>query len=260
MPSLILRDLSARPVIAHRGASADAPENTLAAFDLAVNQGCDALELDVRRSADGEAVVIHDPTLERTCACPARVAALTLAELRQLDAGAGFVAPDGSRPWRGRGARIPTLLEVVRAFPTMPLLIELKVADVQEEVARVLEEERATARGVVASFRPRALDRLRGSAVGVGADRRDVVQLALRTRLGLPVPPPRCLLYAVPWRWKDLVEIPRPRFLAAARRHGCPVHVWTVDDPAVATRLWQRGANGIITNRPALMREVRERS
>lgn len=260
MPSLILRDLSARPVIAHRGASADAPENTLAAFHLAASQGCDAFELDIRRSADGEAVVMHDPTLDRTCACPGTVASLTLAELRQVDAGAGFVAADGTRPWRGRGVRIPTLREVVRAFPAMPLLIELKVADAQEAVARVLEEEQATARAVVASFRPHALDRLRGSAVQVGADRRDVTLLTLRTRLGLPVPPPRCLLYAVPWRWKDRVEIPRPRFLAAARRHGRPVHVWTVDDPGVATRLWQRGANGIITNRPALMREVRERS
>lgn len=259
MPSLILRDLSARPVIAHRGASAEAPENTLAAFHLAAAQHCDAFELDIRRSRDGEAVVMHDPTLDRTCARPGAVAALTLEELRQADAGAGFVAPDGSRPWRGRGVRIPTLREVVRAFPAMPLLIELKVADVQEEVARVLKEEQATARAVVASFRPRALDQLRGSAVQVGADRRDVTLLVLRTRFGLPVPPPRCLLYAVPWRWKDLVDIPHPRFVAAARGHACPVHVWTVDDPDVATRLWQRGVNGIITNRPALMREVRDR-
>lgn len=203
---------------------------------------------------------MHDPTLDRTCACPGTVASLTLAELRQVDAGAGFVAAGGSTPGRGRGVRIPTLREVVRAFPTMPLLIELKVADVQEEVARVLAEEQATARAVVASFRPRALDRLRGTAVQVGADRRDVTLLVLRTRVGLPVPPPRCLLYAVPWQWKRLVDVPRPRFIAAAGRHGCPVHVWTVDDPDVATRLWQRGVHGIITNRPALMREVRDRS
>lgn len=253
-----LLDLSARLVIAHRGASADAPENTLAAFHLAVQQGCDAFELDVRLSRDGEAVLMHDPTLQRTCGHPGAVAALTLAELQAADAGAGYMAPGGGTPWRGKGVRVPTLRDVVRAFPTMPILIELKVAEAQEEVARVLAMEQALDRCVVASFRPRALERLGDTGVQLGADRRQVTWWVVRTRLGLPGPRPRCLCYAVPWRWKDLVEVPRPRFIAAARRAGRPVHVWTVDDPAVARLLWERGASGIITNRPGLMREVRD--
>jgi glycerophosphoryl diester phosphodiesterase len=252
-----LLDLAVRPIIAHRGASADAPENTLEAFHLAVEQGCDAFELDVRLTLDGEAVLMHDPTLQRTCGHPGEVAGMSLAEVQAADAGRGFVAADGSRPWPGRGVRPPTLREVVRAFPEMPLLIELKVAEAQEAVARVLGEERALARCVVASFRPHALEQLRGGPVHLGADRRDAAALVVRTRLRLPVPRPRCLLYAVPWRWKDRIEVPKQRFIDAARRHGRPVHVWTVDDPIVARELWRRGASGIITNRPGLMMAVR---
>lgn len=249
--------MSARPVIAHRGASADAPENTLEAFRLAVEQGCDAFELDVRLTRDGEVVLMHDPTLLRTCAHPGEVAAMTLAEIQAVDAGAGYVAPDGSRPWRGRGVTAPTLRDVLRAFPATPILIELKVPEVQQAVARVLSEAGALERCVVASFRHRALEELRGGPVPLGADRRDVTALVARTRLFLPVPKPRCLLYAVPWRWKERIEVPRRRFIRAAARHGRPVHVWTVDDQAVARELWRRGACGIITNKPGLMTRVR---
>src|SRR5687767_10794848 len=91
-----LTDLSIRPVIAHRGASGYAPENTLPAFELAIVQGADALELDVRLTADGVPVVIHDPTLERTIGRPARVGDLTADQLLEADAGARF-SPDRGR-------------------------------------------------------------------------------------------------------------------------------------------------------------------
>ena len=99
-----LLDLSARPVIAHRGASAYAPENTLPAFELAVQQGADAFELDVRLTRDGAPVVIHDDTLERTTDLTGPVRARTLAELRAADAGHWFT-PDGGRTMPFRGAR-----------------------------------------------------------------------------------------------------------------------------------------------------------
>ena len=91
-----LLDLSARPVIAHRGASAYAPENTLAAFELAVTQGADALELDVRLSRDGAPVVLHDHTLDRTTNLAGPVRGRTLAELRQADAGFRFTPDRGA--------------------------------------------------------------------------------------------------------------------------------------------------------------------
>ena len=137
-----LLDLSARPVIAHRGASASAPENTLPAFELAAQQGADAFELDVRLTRDGAPVVIHDATLERTTSLTGPVRARTLAELRAADAGHWYT-PDGGRtmPCRDHGVRIPTLAEVLWAFPAMPVLIEVKEPEVQEAVRRVLVDE-----------------------------------------------------------------------------------------------------------------------
>lgn len=248
-----------RPVIAHRGASAEAPENTLPAFRQAELEGADAFEFDVRLTRDGIPVLMHDPTLQRTAGHPGRVADLTLAEIQAADAGAGFRAPDGSTPWAGRGVRAPALVEVLREFPAMPMLIEIKSRDAQHAVARLLVEEGAVERCVVASFQHGAMEAFRHPPFLAGADRRDVTAMVLRTRLRLPVPAPRCRLYAVPWRWKDRIEVPRRRFIAAARRHGCPVHVWTVDEVEVAQALWDRGANGIITNRPAVILKARRR-
>lgn len=248
-----------RPVIAHRGASAEAPENTLEAFRLAVVQGADALECDVRLSRDGVPVLMHDPTLARTAGQPGRVAAMTLAEIQAADAGAGFLGPDGSRPWAGHGVRAPALAEVLREFPDMPLLIEIKSRDAQQAVAGLLRQEDAVDRCVVASFKHGAMGAFRRGPFLTGADRRDTTLMVLRSRFHLPAPRPRCHVYAVPWRWKDRIEVPRRGFIAEAKRHGCPVHVWTVDEVAVAEELWNRGANGIITNRPALMLKARRR-
>ena len=126
LPMNPLLDLSAHPVIAHRGASAYAPENTLPAFDMAARQGADAFELDVRLTKDGAAVVIHDATLERTTGMTGPVRARNLAELRSADAGRWFT-PDRGRtlPFRGTGVRIPALAEVLWSFPQMPVMKSL---------------------------------------------------------------------------------------------------------------------------------------
>ena len=173
-----LLDLSARPVIAHRGASASAPENTLPAFELAVQQGADAFELDVRLTRDGAPVVIHDATLERTTSLTGPVRARTLAELRAADAGHWYT-PDGGRtmPCRGQGVRIPTLAEVLWAFPAMPVLVEVKEPEVQEAVRRVLVDESAGERCVVASEDDAALTVFRDGPVPCGASAREIGEL-----------------------------------------------------------------------------------
>jgi glycerophosphoryl diester phosphodiesterase len=251
-----LLSLDARPVIAHRGASADAPENTLEALALAVAQGADVIEVDVRLTRDGVPVLLHDPTLDRTTDRAGEVARLTLEEVRAADAGARFHGADGDS-WRGRGVRVPTLAEALDAVRDTPILLELKVAEAQGPVARLLRERGEVERCAVASFRRGALRAFAGGQFLVGSSRPDVALLLALTRLRLPTPRPRARFLAVPWRWKNRIEVPRRRFVAAARRHGRPVHVWTVDDAEVARLLWGRGVSGIITNRPASMREVR---
>src|SRR5918994_6298404 len=115
--------------LAHRGASALAPENTIDAFRLAVEAGAGGLELDVHMTRDGHIVVIHDATVDRTTNGSGAVSEMTLAKLRGFDAGHTF-SPDGdpTRPYRGKGVRVPTLVEILEEFPELPVNIEIKAA------------------------------------------------------------------------------------------------------------------------------------
>ncbi|HEX7336305.1 MAG TPA: glycerophosphodiester phosphodiesterase [Gemmatimonadales bacterium] len=245
-----LLDLSGRPIIAHRGASGSAPENTMAAFELALEQGADAIELDVRLAADGVPVVLHDPTLDRTTSHYGPVGAVAADRLRDIDAGFRFT-PDRGRtyPFRGGGAHIPALVEVLRAFPLMPFLIEIKEVEAQEAVKRVLLEEDAVLRSVLASEHGAALTCFREPPFAVAASSGEIGALyraVLFQRVPATVP---YQALSVPMRYRGL-PVPTRAFVAAARRLGCPVHVWTVNDPATARTLWGRGVAGIVTNFP----------
>ncbi len=253
-----LLDLDARPVIAHRGASAEAPENTLPAFEAAVQRGADAFELDVRLTADGAPVVIHDETLDRTTDRKGLVRAHTLAELRSVDAGAKFTPDQGrSFPHRGGEARIPSLGEVLWAFPRMPVLLEIKEPEAQEAVRRVLLQEDASERCVVASEDRAALRAFEEAPFARGASGAEISALYWAALLRRRLPPVGYRLLSVPERYRGLT-VPTRRFVAAAGALGCPVHVWTVDRPAGARRLWHTGVAGIVTNAPQTIVEARE--
>jgi glycerophosphoryl diester phosphodiesterase len=253
-----LLDLSARPIIAHRGASGSAPENTLIAFQRAVEEGADAFELDVRLTADGGPVVHHDPTLDRTTNGTGLVRILSLEQLRLLDAGARFTT-DGGRtyPFRGGEARIPTLREVLQAFPEMPCMVEIKEPQAQEVVRRMVLEERAVERCVLASEHHSALQVFREPPFATAASGTEIGAL-YRAALFRRVParvPYRCI--SVPLRYRGL-PVPTRGFVTAARSLGCPVHVWTVNDAATSRILWARGVAGVVTNLPEMIRHAQE--
>lgn len=254
-----LTDLASRPIIAHRGASGAAPENTLAAFDLAVRQRADAIELDVRLTADGVPVVLHDATLDRTTAGHGQVRALSLADLREVDAGARFTLDGGrSFPFGAVDVRIPTLAEVLRRFPGMPLLLDLKEPAVQEPVRRVLLEESAVERCVLASEDHAALQAFRQPPFIVAASGAEIGTLFRAVLLRRVPASVSYRMVSVPVRYRG-VPVPTRGFVAAARGLGCPVHVWTVNDAATAQTLWSRGVAGIVTNIPDVIRAVREK-
>lgn len=254
----ILLDLYAHPVIAHRGASGYAPENTLPAFQLAVDQGADALEFDIQISADGVPIVIHDPTLDRTTDLGGLICSLPYRRIRAADAGAHWTSDDGRTfPWRGRRIHVPTLHEVVTSFPDMPLVIEIKTRQAQEIVQRVLSEHDATGRCIVAASDLAALDMFDSGAWSLGAAMEEIGSLKFPLLYGRRADSVRYRGLFVPeryWGW----PIPTRRFVGAARRIGCPVHVWTVNRVSAAKRLWGRGVAGIITNFPPLMLAARE--
>ncbi|HEX5437212.1 MAG TPA: glycerophosphodiester phosphodiesterase [Gemmatimonadaceae bacterium] len=253
-----LLDLGAHPVIGHRGAARYAPENTLPSFALAIEQGADAIECDVHVTADGVAVILHDATLDRTTNATGAVAAIPFEQLREVDAGAHYT-PDSGRtfPWRGRDARIPTLAEALSAFPNIPFLIEVKAPNAREAVWRAVVEHEAEERCVVAAFDARALAGLREARVVCGAARSDIARLLARTLLRVPAPAVSYRAIAAPERYGAVPVVTR-RFVAAARQLGCPTHVWTVDEPEDARRLWGIGVAGIITNAPDVIRAARE--
>jgi glycerophosphoryl diester phosphodiesterase len=251
---------SLRPVVGHRGNRAHAPENTVESFLQAVAVGVDALEMDVHLTADGEVVVIHDATVDRTTDGRGRVDAMTLAQLRALDAGARFTT-DGGRtlPYRGQGIGISTFAEVLERVPaTMPLLIEIKTARASARLREVIEAAGAESRCIVESFDPAAAAPFAGSSIEVGASQDQVARLLVPALLGRAPPSLPYRFMAIP-RWFHGIPVPIGALVRAAGSANALVHVWTVNEPAVARALWAVGVRAIITDDPATILAERRR-
>lgn len=238
-------------LIGHRGAAGLAPENTLPSFMEATERwAVDMIELDVRASADGHCVVIHDATVDRTTDGTGAVAEKTLAELKRLDAGYRFTDSNGAHAFRGRGVTIPTLQEVLEALPDTRFTIEVKIGTAQPGMFEAIASLDA-ARRVVAAGMNRADRTLFGDFDGAtSGDNATVRSFYLLHRLGLA------------WLWSrraDVFQVPEhygqrrvvtPRFVRDARHRGVPVHVWTVNEPEDMARLLRWGVDGLITDRP----------
>jgi glycerophosphoryl diester phosphodiesterase len=252
-------------LIAHRGGAALAPENTLLAFRRALQWWrADLLELDVHPTRDGEAVVIHDATLERTTDGAGAVAAHTLAEIQQLDAGYRF-SPDGGRsfPFRGREVRVPTLLEVLRAFPGVRVNAEIKDGRVQERVREVVAECGAAGRVLIAAGRRADRARLADYVGPVSAAGEELIAFHLLHRFRLAaLYRPRIDALQMPERHRGR-QVLSARLVREAHAHNLPVHIWTVDAEADMRRLLEWGVDGVVTDRPdrlaRVLHEVRGR-
>ena len=253
----VLLDAAARPVIGHRGNRAHAPENTIESFAQAVALGADAIEFDVHLSADGIPVVHHDPTLARTTDGTGEIARMNFADIRRANAGAKFTKDGGKTfPYRGMGHRVPSLEEVVEAFPTIPLLIEIKAALAATGVRNILEGHKAAHRALVDSYHGDALKVLAGSEIAVGASRAGTARLMWEIVAGKAITPIEFKALCVPLAYYGL-PLPIRRFANVAPKYDCRVHVWTINDPLIAQDLWSFGVNGIISDDPALMVRTR---
>ncbi|MFD3550150.1 glycerophosphodiester phosphodiesterase [Streptomyces sp. NPDC058655] len=245
-----LRAARAVRVVAHRGASHEHPEHTLAAYRQAVADGADALECDVRLTADRRLVCVHDRRVERTSDGRGAVSALTYAELAALDFGA----------WKGEGhagSRVLLFEDLLREALAAPRPVGLAVETkhptlagglLEAELVRVLREyglaDGASGRIEVMSFSRTALTRLHRTAPGLPA----VYLMERRLR---PVRPPYAT-HAGPGI--DLVRRD-PGLVGRLRRRGLSVRVWTVDEPEDVELCVRLGVDTLITNRP---REVRK--
>jgi glycerophosphoryl diester phosphodiesterase len=239
---------SDRPAIwAHRGASADAPENTLPAFLLAVEQGADGVELDAQLCRSGEVVVLHDSTLGRTAGHPGLVAETSWTQLRQLDAGHRLHA-------RWAGTRIPLLAEVLEAVaPRLLVNVEIK-SDLPDDrglaaaVVRVIREAKARDSVLLSSFNPFCLSTAR--ALDPDLPRAFLFEAGSP----LPLPPDVTARLVGASAVHPEARLATPGAVARWHRKGWRVACWTVDDPERARRLASIGVSGLITNRPGLLR------
>jgi glycerophosphoryl diester phosphodiesterase len=231
-------------VIAHRGASAYAPENTMPAFELAVRQGADMLELDVQRSADGVLIIFHDATTERWDGRQRLARQCTLAELRALDIG---------------GARVATLAEVcaLARERNMRLNVELKGAGFGADVARMLRAEQVEELVLISSFEEAAL--LEFAVASPSLPRAylmgtETLRPAVRIREGWPF---NALRRTGSAAWHPAYQLPLlARLIPRVRRAGFQVNVWTVDEVPVMRKLVALSVDGIITNTPDVLRGI----
>ena len=230
-------------VIARGGASAEAPEHTIAAFETALTEGADALALRVRASKDGQPVVFGDPTLERTTDGRGPVAQQTVRELKRLDAG-------GWKGARFRGQRIQTLQEVLERFRDRTRFwIELPddanaQSGIEERVVSTLEIYEAVETCLVQSADPEALGRVRAlnPAIPLGA-----LWSAGPLHAALPASGTADALCPA-------VELLRAADVEKIRAAGLGCYVWTVNEPDLADRLVGWRVDGILTDRPGLVR------
>ena len=243
---------------AHRGGSEEAPENTLPAFEAAVRLGFRYLETDAHLTFDGVLMAFHDPRLDRVTDRAGAIAALPVAEVEAADAAYRW-SPDGGRsfPLRGSGVRVPRLEDLLLRFPHGRINIDPKAAGSVEPLVALIDRLGAWDRVCFGAFSDRRIARIRALSGGracTSMGPRAVTVARVCAGVG-----------AIPRQGADCVQVPvrqgriplvTARFVRAAHRAGLPVHVWTIDDEPQMHALLDLGVDGVMTDRPSVLRGV----
>ena len=258
------RRLEGWPVnLAHRGGAGLAPEDTLVAFRTGLDAGAGGLELDVHTTADGHVVVIHDKTVDRTTDGSGPVGEMTLREVRRLDAGYRFSLDGETYPYRDRGVNVPTLEEVFRRFPDVPINIEIKGSrpGIERSLWQMIERAKAEDRTLVVAGDSDATRRFREASKGrvpTGASIPEMLTFYLLGRLRLTRllrPAYEAIQVSETYRG---VRIITPGFIRAAHDLGVRVDAWTVNAEDDMRRLLAIGVDGIMTDHPDVLARLLE--
>ena len=264
----IRRDGNDAPLnVAHRGASAQAPENTIPAFQRAAQMGAHAIELDVQLTCDRQLVVCHDADVSRTTNRSGAIRDLDLATLQTLDAGYRFTDENGATPFRGLGLSIPTLTAVFASIPTSLLVnVEVKATlhqpsdtGLRDVVVQTLAnwlddhaDQGYRERILLSSFDWEFVDAVRDAELDVPTAYLIPAQFNLRDALAAAVDAGHAAIHP----HESLVDEQSQPTLAEAHRLGVAVNVWTVDDVDRMRQLIGLGVDGIVTNRPDRLAET----
>jgi glycerophosphoryl diester phosphodiesterase len=252
-------------IIGHRGAAGIVPENTLVSFRRSLNEGADYVELDVRESKDGEILILHDATLERTTNGQGKIRQCRLKELKSLDAGYRFTFDNGlTYPYRGQNIEIPTLEEFFSAFPGVRATIEIKQVGAgfvkklfatirkfgREDWVLLASEEDGVMKEVRNEVRDHDLAVATGFSYGEVAS---FLHWVWDGRQGSFTPPGQVLLIpCTHGNWTLITE----HTVRAAHDLGLEVYVWTINDVEEMERLLSLRVDGIVTDYPARLRDL----
>lgn len=242
-------------IFAHRGTSLLAPENTKAAFDLALRYRADVLETDVRLSKDGIVMVTHDESLQRTTNGRGLVRDHTASELKMFDAAHGFTDLN-NRPYTGEPVSMLTLHELFDLYPTAGINIDIKDSDLMaaNAVAEVIKSRQSEGRHSqwinVGSFHASVIKHFRSQAprVSTAATRQEVARLVFGSTKRV-VPAYQLLQIPVAY-WG--IRLDGDRLINKVHRMNCEVMYWTINDTSNMQRLLSKGCNGVVTDRPDL--------
>ena len=248
-------------VIAHQGGDGIAPSETLYAYEQAAALGVDVLEMDAHITSDGVLVLIHDETVDRTTNGSGSVEEMTLAELKQLDAGYRWSSDDGaSYPFRGQGLTIATLEEVFRSFPGYPVNIEIKKTkgSMAQPLCDLLREYDMQEKALIASFHDERMAEFREVCpeVATSGSKGEVTKFVILNYafLGGLYSPTEFALQ-VP-EYDSGILIVRPGFISGANSRNMQIHVWTPNTPEELQHFIDLGVDGIITDRPDLLMDL----
>jgi glycerophosphoryl diester phosphodiesterase len=252
-------------VVGHRGAAGVAPENTLPAFEHAMDVGVDAVEFDVQCTRDDVLVVMHDAEVDRLTDGEGPVEEFTYDELQQLDAGYNFSPQDQEGfPYRGEGVRIPRLEEVVEVTGDVPMIVEAKSHRAGRRLAEWLRQtergSRARSRMIVGAFTNDMLEPARREAHWSCASQDDLQWYILLHKIGLGryVAPDRPNALMLPPKYKQVLSIITPSFVNRANRDDFGVYAWTINDPDRMRNLYEIGVDGILSDHPGRLKQVHE--
>ncbi len=247
--------------IAHQGGELLWPSNTMLAYQNAAAQGVDMLEMDMQQTKDGVLVLSHDSSLDRLTDTIGNIPDMTLQQVLAADAGAKFSADGGATfPFKGQGVRVAQLTEVLSEFPKMPLTIEIKQVSpsIATHFCKTLQTFGKTTDVIVASFSDQAINEFRAACpeVSTSMTEKELKPLVLLSKVWLAgLAAVAGQVAQVPMRAGG-VEIVTPKFVNAMHARGVAVQVWTIDDETQMRRLIKMGVDGIITNRPDLLKQV----
>jgi glycerophosphoryl diester phosphodiesterase len=248
-------------VIAHQGGNHLWPDNTLFAFQNALDLGVDVLEMDLHITSDNVLVIIHDETVDRTTDGSGEVEQMTLAEIKALDAAYRWTRDDGATyPHRGQGISIPTLEEIFQAFPGQRMTIEIKKTErsMAAPLCAMIRKYNMQNRVLVASFHDERMAEFRAECpeVATSSARQETTIFVLLTKAWLGgLVSPEFQSLQVP-RASSGITVMTPGFVRAAHARNLKVEPWTINDPEEMKLYLDWGVDGIITDRPDLLLEI----